>query len=55
MKRSEKGQPALYLTPWGTLIEVTGAAHLEDDEGRITIDTTDAGPLVLVRAEIRGQ
>ena len=53
-ERQARLAPArMYLTPWGQLIEVGGCAHLEDDEGRITIQTED-GPLELVRAELRG-
>jgi hypothetical protein len=40
-----------YLFPDGSVHAVAGVAHLEDDEGAITLPTTDDKPVVLRRVE----
>jgi hypothetical protein len=53
-ERSGNGM-ALYLCEDdGRLYEIAGVGRMEDEQGVIRLLTTD-GPLVLTRAEIRGQ
>jgi len=49
-KQARLASARFYMTPEGKVLEIAGAAHLEDERGRIVVEC-DGGEVILERVE----